>query len=107
LASRISVSANDVEDPAAFGPQQMRVVLKSGAALEETVTALPGSPTRPLSERAQRDKAERCVAFAIGPDAGHRAATLQALLMDPACDDAFVRYATLVRRTRQHERGGA
>lgn len=67
LASRIEVLKSNVADPAAFVPQRAQIAMKSGTAITMTVETLPGSPSRPLSDAEQREKAMLCFAFADAP----------------------------------------
>ncbi|MEM7730298.1 MAG: MmgE/PrpD family protein [Pseudomonadota bacterium] len=68
LAGRVSVTANHVEDPAAFVPQSARAVLKDGSERLAMTAKLYGSPADPLSREAHLAKFRRCVAFGLSDD---------------------------------------
>jgi 2-methylcitrate dehydratase PrpD len=69
LAARIDVVVNPaITDQAAFVPQRARATLTGGAVLEASVTALLGSPARPLSRAAHLAKFAACARFGFGAE---------------------------------------
>jgi 2-methylcitrate dehydratase PrpD len=68
LAARIEVAPLDIADPAAFVPQRATAYLRDGARFEVEVTALPGSPARPLAREEQVAKLSANFAFGLGED---------------------------------------
>ena len=66
LASKIFVTENHIEDPAAFTPQQLIVDLADGSQQIFDIPELPGSPGGEFDRSKQLDKAEKCFEFGFG-----------------------------------------
>ncbi len=65
FAQCVSVTENEVTNPAAFTPQTLRCQLRNGSVKAFSLDALPGSPLRPLSKRGNEEKFRSCVAFGL------------------------------------------
>jgi 2-methylcitrate dehydratase PrpD len=61
LAGRITVVADDGNDPAAFTPVLASFTARSGAVFEVVVSSMLGAPSNPLSREQHMDKARRCL----------------------------------------------
>jgi aconitate decarboxylase len=59
LAERVTVRVDDNPDPNALAPVEVAVVLKDGARHEAAVSAVYGSPARPMGREAQLAKFRR------------------------------------------------
>lgn len=66
LARKIRMEVNEVTDPAAFTPQTIVAELTDGSTVQETITALFGSPADPLSAEQNEAKFRACLAFGFG-----------------------------------------
>ena len=60
LAKKLVMRPNDEDDPNALIPQKVTIVLESGESFSKEISAVLGSPQRPLSIRAQQEKFIRC-----------------------------------------------
>lgn len=66
LAKRISVTENDISDPAAFVPQKLEVYFKSGDTHVIEVNVMPGTTDLPFSSDDQLKKIKNCLKFGLG-----------------------------------------
>jgi 2-methylcitrate dehydratase PrpD len=64
LAGRITVTVNEIADPAAFVPGLLIARFTGGRSVEIPVTSLLGSPAWKLTPEQHRAKAASCLAFA-------------------------------------------
>jgi aconitate decarboxylase len=80
LAARTEVTVDANPDRNALMPQMVRVALKSGRTVEETVTHAIGSPRNPLTPERQLAKFRACWASAVAPLDPQRGELLIALV---------------------------
>lgn len=60
LAQKLSMSANDCDDPNALAPQTVTVTLKDGRQWQQRLPAVLGNPKRPLSRDQHLQKFRGC-----------------------------------------------
>jgi aconitate decarboxylase len=89
LARRCTVADDGNPDPNALLPQRVEVDLSDGRRVARDVTAVLGSPERPLSPERARAKFDACWAFA-GPDAKRGARLSDAAALETLEDVALL-----------------
>ena len=65
LSHKIKIETNRIKDPAAFVPQTVTAVLKSGKVVRVEIDTLFGSPADPLSQTQHIEKFRNCIAFGL------------------------------------------
>ena len=62
-ASKLSIEVNDVKDPNALVPQQLKVETRDGRFYAKSTSEVYGSPSAPMSEDEQFQKFSGCLYF--------------------------------------------
>ena len=65
FAKNVTVTTNDIADPAAFVPQTLTAELRDGSSISARIDRLFGSPQDPLTPAQHLEKFRKCVAFGL------------------------------------------
>ena len=63
IRDRLSIEVNDVKDPNALVPQQLKVETRDGRFYAKSTSEVYGSPSAPMSEDEQFQKFSGCLDF--------------------------------------------